>query len=94
MTYDDRKFKAYVESLDTIESRWQQEIPKEDGLYVGVWVDGSTFLVELAEERDGNRVAFDLCLEQVVGLEEVSCWLVPAVPLLPIPENDGYYPDL
>lgn len=94
MTYDSRKFEAYVEPPDAIESRWQQAIPKEDGLYVGVWLDDSTVLIELAEMFEGGRVAFCLSDGDLIKLEEVSYWLVPAVPLPPLPEDDGYYPDL
>jgi hypothetical protein len=68
-------------------SHWQAEPPEEDGLYVGVWVDGSTFVVELGALDEGGRVAVSLSDGEVIGLDEVSWWLVPAIPLLPLPES-------
>jgi hypothetical protein len=67
-------------------SRWQAEPPEEDGLYVGVWVDGFTFLVEFGALDDVGRVAISLSDGEVIELDEVSWWLVPAIP--PIPEEE------
>jgi hypothetical protein len=67
---------------------WQAEVPEADGLYAAIWVDHSTFLVELGVLDDGGRIALCLSDGEEIGLEEVSWWLVPAIPLPPLPEED------